>query len=132
MLVVSTYHAYTSRLVVIECCSCHMDFGMPEELHRKALGDKTTWFYCPRGHSQHFTGTSDAQKIERLEAQVRRERAAAETTEHRRRAQKAVNTKLKQRIAAGKCLACSETFSDLAAHMTTEHPGFAEREEVTA
>lgn len=50
------------EIELIECCSCHIPFWVSVELIRSLKKSKDN-FYCPNGHSQVFTGISDAQKI---------------------------------------------------------------------
>jgi hypothetical protein len=126
-------YSYTMQLTIIECCVCHMDFGMTPEFERARRRDHKMW-YCPAGHPQYFSARSDVERLrddlEATQRQLTQARSRAEEIrqerdriERRRRATKAALTKTKQRIASGKCIRCAQTFPDLAAHMETEHPG---------
>jgi Zn ribbon nucleic-acid-binding protein len=137
----ATTYSYTNTLTVVECCACHIDFAMPDELYQRRRRDHQS-FWCPAGHKQYFSGKSDleaerarTQAAEDLAtkrlAQLDRERAALEAerdrhqhTERRLRSTKAVVTKTKKRIAAGKCPRCSMRFEDLAGHMAHDHPEY--------
>jgi len=46
----------------IECCSCHVLFWVTKK-HKAKLQDNKKTFYCPNGHSQSYTGKTDAQKL---------------------------------------------------------------------
>lgn len=70
---------YTATLKVIECCNCHMDFGMTQELYEARKKDHD-WFYCPAGHKQYFTAKS---KEEKLRDEVAREKHLREQAEAR-------------------------------------------------
>jgi hypothetical protein len=126
---------FIGTLVVQTCCICGMAFGV-EENYDRARRDDHKQFYCPAGHGQHYAGKSEAEKLqERLDDAARRERSLnarlthtrdqLQATEYQRRAQKGVNTRLKNRIAAGVCPCCNRTFQDLARHMSGQHPDFA-------
>lgn len=128
------FAGYT-QLVTEVCCTCGVSFAMPEMLRAKALADHDRWFYCPNGHSQHFTGKTEEEKLrERLEReQARAGRLASERDqlEAARRAQAARATRFKndrdrerRRAAHGVCPCCGRTFKQLARHMASQHPGF--------
>lgn len=140
----STY-TYTATLTVQECISCLIIFGVPPEWDKARERDHRS-FFCPNGHKQWYTGKSDLEKerqrtaeaealaASRL-AQVDQERAARraeqerhEHTQRRLRSTKAVVTKTKKRIAAGKCPCCHERFGDLADHIASNHPGYSPAE----
>jgi len=57
-------------LVAVECCNCHTLFAMTQEMHNRRHRDHKL-FYCPQGHSQHFTGkTDDERSIARLQKEL--------------------------------------------------------------
>lgn len=134
----TTYGA-TVDMSLEQCCACGMPFAMTVDFKNDRLqrrrNDNT--FYCPRGHAQHYTGESDAQKLrrekERLEQSLewaRQSRANAERrAEHeaaRARGYKGHAAKLSKRIKAGECPCCHAKFPDLQGHMAAEHPDFGE------
>lgn len=49
------------ELQTIECCNCHIIFAVPKEFQQK-MRETHEFFYCPNGHSQHYTGKSTAEK----------------------------------------------------------------------
>jgi chromosome segregation ATPase len=82
-------------------------------------------FFCPNGHSQHFTESEVARLSKKLEEQMRVATKMAECARMAERsAQKAqAETKrLKRRISAGVCPCCNRTFQNLARHMKSKHP----------
>ncbi len=45
----SATQTYVGTLVVIECSSCGVSFGMTEDFIQARRDDHRTW-YCPNGH----------------------------------------------------------------------------------
>jgi hypothetical protein len=123
----------TIALEAETCCNCGVAFGL-EASHMRRLRDGGGWFYCPNGHSQHYTRTT----VQRLAQELAAEKARAEraivradtwkaTGEHKQRtivALRGHQTRLKKRIAAGKCPCCHEEFSNVAKHIAAKHPGY--------
>lgn len=128
---------YSGHLVVDECCVCGVRFAWPEDLREKKLTERQdptrNGFFCPNGHSQHFSGKPEADLLrERL--QVEKENAAFWRTESQRVARQAaaargVTTKLKRRIANGVCPCCKRSFANVARHMASQHPEYPEAAE---
>jgi hypothetical protein len=127
---------WSAVLTVVDCCNCGILFGVPEDLDRRNRNDPSQSFYCPSGHSQHYTGPSEAQKLREKLARAERQRdfaesarrAAvdqAETAQRSASAYKGRVTRLKNRAAAGVCPCCTRHFEQLERHMETKHPGFA-------
>lgn len=126
---------FVGTLVIETCCNCGIPFGITEEIRDRRLEDHES-FYCPNGHGQRYTGKTEAQKLreelarqkqfkEWAEARAESYKDQAETAEARRRGQKAANTRLKKRIAAGVCPCCRRNFQDLHRHMASQHPDYA-------
>lgn len=114
-------------LVKEECCSCGMAFALPKSLQDR-FRENHTWFYCPSGHQQHYTGESAEAKLRReleaqkLETSRQREYYFAEQRKNEQ-AQRKIK-KLNKRSAAGLCPCCNRTFSQVSRHMKTKHPEF--------
>lgn len=129
-----------SDLKTTVCPTCGALFGLTPAYMEARRAD-SAWFYCPNGHSQRYTES----EADRLKKQLEKERGATaraeqdaqwarnardaanrnrEHAERRVRTYKGHNTRLKRRLAAGKCPACHTEFHDLAEHMGTEHPGY--------
>ena len=119
---------HVGTLTVETCCVCAIGFAMPDELRKRALADHEVNFYCPAGHSQHYTGETAEQRLTKQLAAARgnerHARERLETEERRARAFKGQVTKIKRRVAAGVCPCCNRTFQDLARHMQGQHPDF--------
>lgn len=98
-------------------------------------------FYCPYGHAQHFvSGETPEQKLrrerDRLAQQiaerddaVRQQARRADQAERRLSATRGVVTRIRNRVGRGVCPCCSRSFSNLANHMQTKHPDYAEETE---
>ncbi len=120
------------------CCNCGVIFAMPADL-QKNLIETGRLFYCPNGHPQHYT-ESEVSKLEKRLKQEKAFRAAAEKDlqserewskrqARSRSALRGVVTRLKNKIADGKCPCCDQYFSDLHNHMVHDHPEYLEQTE---
>lgn len=109
------------------CITCGVVIAMPTDMYDHRLKNQSN-FYCPNGHSQHFVGETEEQRLRRrLEEKERslaweKERAASLDKQLRAAQTKARN--LKKRIGAGVCPCCQRTFKQLAAHMAHKHPDY--------
>lgn len=125
-----------NKLVVETCCTCSMQFAMPQSFQQQRKDDHKS-FYCPHGHAQSYTGKTEAERLrEELDRTTRRLDSAnaeivqnRETLEHQARRISAAHgqiTKLKNRAAAGVCPCCKQHFPHLQQHMKAKHPDYAE------
>jgi len=118
------------------CCSeCGVLYGLERNYANRKNTQSRSW-HCPNGHVQVFcesalqraeNAAKRAQELLDLERR-RHENTSAELkrTEDRRRAEAAAKTRIKNRVAHGVCPCCKRTFRQLAAHMKTKHPSYAE------
>lgn len=122
------------------CYKCGIEFAAPEHFVNARLADGQS-FFCPNGHSQHYTETEVQRLTKQLEAEKKRveqeklwreqadkkvEEARAETRTARK-AEAIVRGKLKaqsERVKNGVCPCCNRTFQNLQRHMQTRHPDF--------
>lgn len=130
---------YTGTLVIEDCCTCHITFGITRAMYNWLQSRTDENFYCPNGHPQHYTGKSDEQiakdeklRADRAENQLRytREQLAAsrdvaKAADYRARAYKGQITKARRRVGNGVCPCCQRTFPQLASHMADKHPDYA-------
>ena len=132
---------YTERLATENCYLCGMQFAMPEEYQTRRRNDHAR-FFCPSGHGQVYTSKSEAEQLRdqiaakdreiaaqrsRVEVEQRRvvdARAQRDAVQRSLSATKAVVTRTKKKIVAGRCPCCSHKFKDLATHMQTRHPAY--------
>lgn len=112
-------------VMVMGCPTCGGPIAMTA-LQQKELRRTHGTFYCPVGHTGHYLGITEEERL-RAELISAQDRAtAAETREV------AANTLLRivekkhmglaKRIAAGVCPNCHRTFSNVQRHMETKHP----------
>lgn len=123
------------------CAKCKCEVSLPEELYNSARHSKEISFHCAYGHSMHFPqGLSEEEKLRRerdrlaqrvaeRDDEIRAQRERAEAAERRGAAARGQVTKIKNRVGHGVCPCCNRTFENLARHMTSQHPAFAEAAE---
>jgi hypothetical protein len=129
---------YTTELVVEVCCCCGVPFAIPRPLYNELRADSDRWFWCVNGHRQHYT-ESEADRLKRklsaaqrradsAESAARLQRGRAERAERSASAYKGVATRVRNRAASGVCPVngCKRHFANLASHMASRHPGWAD------
>lgn len=114
--------------LVVETCWCGLGHAIPQSL-AEAARKTGQGVYCPLGH-EWIVGESEVdrltKKAARLTARLDQERQRAATLEASRNALKGEITKAKKRASAGVCPCCNRSFVQLARHMKTKHPDFAD------
>ncbi len=127
MTQITTMTTYT----VVDCFKCGCLFAVPAQVNDELVRTGRN-FFCPNGHSQHYTDSTDKRLREerersaRLAARLDQAQAAREAAERRVSAARGQVTKIKNRVANGVCPCCNRTFADLAAHMKTKHPDYVQ------
>lgn len=111
------------------CVTCGVEIVLPKGFYETALKKKDLMnFYCCNGHSQHFTGETEADKLRRQLAQKDAELAAKanqlKLADRQVAAARGAVTKIKNRVGNGVCPCCNRTFQNLMRHMKTKHPGY--------
>lgn len=144
----TTTYVQGVTMVTITCChaKCGVVFAVPQWWEKNRREDHT-WWYCPNGHQQHFTGPTGAEKrarelaskLERKEAELEQAQQAANRAELRAKhykasaaARKGQITKIKNRIANGVCpvAGCKRSgFSNVQNHIHQKHPSWQMPEE---
>lgn len=122
------------QLETVECANCCMTFAVAGQFIRDRRNDHKS-FYCPSGHSNYFSGPSEAEKLKLELAQKERDlewqrsrvsslQRNKEYIENQLRATKGVVTKAKKQLARvenGVCPQCNRTFANVARHMQSKH-----------
>lgn len=123
-----TYNKIVTMVTEI-CCNCGVPFGIPSDLHDHLQNDPNKYFYCPNGHSQHYSKSREQRLREEAERKLRNKENELISTANRNlqleQEIKKVTRKLK-RVSKGVCPCCNRTFENLANHMKTKHPEVAE------
>jgi hypothetical protein len=127
---------FTGTLHILTCGVCSIPHAIPEEMYRDRLDNGGEWF-CPNGHNLHFI-TTEAEKLKRELAAVRRQAEAARggqrwerdqrlAAERSARAVRGWNTRLRNRIANGVCpvAGCKRHVDNVQAHIAGRHPQWA-------
>jgi hypothetical protein len=124
-------------LETLVCGECGVTFAMPKKLRDERVKDRQA-FYCPNGHPRVFR----EDRVARLERELDQERTARQRAEELRRAalkeadhhaiewrkSKTRLSNLRERVKNGVCPCCKRSFVQLARHIATKHPDYAESE----
>jgi hypothetical protein len=96
-------------LVVVQCCNCAVEYGIPNEMNEHLLEqkDKKNTF-CPNGHQWHYTGKGSLQRA--LDAERRAEQAEQEL--------RRLKASLPPKPAGQQCPVCKLYFARLSTHRT--------------
>lgn len=125
-----------TELTTVNCGECGGVYAILER-HRAQCQQKGTGWTCPycKVDWGFFNNNENARlkrelaeakrKIEYKDAHLQIMHNENTTLEHRRRAEKAAKTRLKNRVGKGVCPCCNRTFLDLQRHMQLKHPSFA-------
>jgi len=95
------------------------------------------WWYCYRGHRQHFSGQSKEEELKKKLADMTRFRDngikrlewKAEELRKEQRSKAAIKgqvTKIKKRVKNGVCPCCNRSFKNLGGHMSSKHPTYGD------
>lgn len=106
---------------VITCYKCGVPFAVPGKLRQELIRTQEN-FYCPSGHSQHYSGETTEQRLRKQleEKEKTITRQTIEKIQLEGQVDK-LNRKLK-RVHNGTCPCCKRSFKDLQRHMKTKHP----------
>lgn len=113
----------------ITCGGCGVLWAMTTDFYNKKRSDHTG-FSCPNGCNRVFSGETRESKLERQLARKQRQLEAeagrALILEQQNKEVKGNYKRLRVRIQNGVCPCCSRTFENLASHIKTKHPDFAD------
>ncbi len=123
--------ATTQQFTILDCPSCGIEFGISElfEARKREKGDD---FYCTNGHCMSF-GNSTIKQLKLAKKRLEDERArhgntqrGLDTANRSRAALKGQVTRVKNRVANGRCPCCRKVFKDLGDHMHSQHPDWVD------
>lgn len=107
------------------CVNCGMPFLMLDTFRKERMEDHQS-FYCPAGHSQFYSGKTEAQKLrEQLEQEQKSHAKELDSVQNmlldeintRKKAEKQL-----KRLHRGVCPCCNRSFENLQRHMKHKHP----------
>ena len=114
-------------MVTEHCCSCGTLFAFTEQFKAERKKTGASW-YCPNGHSQHYT-ESTVERLRKTQAALEEQQRAttrakseALALQHQIEAQAKEAKRLAKRTHAGVCTCCNRSFTNLRRHMATKHP----------
>ena len=99
---------------------------MPSEFRQRKL-DLGGEFFCPNGHSQHYSKPTCVRLREELDTKQRELTAARCETLNEKNARIASETEMarhKTRMKNGVCPCCKRSFINIKRHIATKHPDF--------
>ena len=111
------------------CCTCGIAFAVPDGFRAERLSDKRP-FWCPNGHSQHYTQSEE----DRLRQELAGKQLLLEQAHQRElylneslKKTEAAKRRLAKRLENGVCPVpgCKRHFTNLQRHLATEHKGAA-------
>lgn len=119
-----------------DCITCGVAIVMPGARKTYCLNNrnhKDGLFYCCNGHSQHYTGESEADTLKKQlaaekelraqqELETIRQKNLKETAQRQVKNTQRIVTQLKNRASAGLCGCCNRKFRNLERHMKSKHP----------
>lgn len=122
----------TVELVDMCCGGCGIDFAMPDWFYRARREDGKT-FYCPAGCPRAYRESETdrlRREVTRLHSRITHLDDQKQAAERSAAAHKGQATRLRKRVANGVCPCCHRTFTNVARHMASKHPEFAETSSV--
>ena len=125
------------QLTVINCGICGGTYAINER-RRQFCFERGEGWHCP--YCRTSWGYFNDSENERLKKELERERKRKEwaeqealrqreqriAAEHKARAERAAKTRIKNRVGNGVCPCCTRTFTNLARHMASKHPEYAQ------
>lgn len=122
-----TYNETVTMITEI-CCNCGVAFGMPSDLRKVLKADTNKYFYCPNGHAQHYTKSTESILKDKIESERQKHQEELERMQNRLLDELNAKNKLEKqlkRVRQGTCPCCNRSFSNLERHIKTKHPDVA-------
>lgn len=130
------FETYVTMETIV-CYKCAIPFAVPSN-YKQHLRDTRDAFYCPNGHEQAYTKSTESilkEKLEKQQQQYEERLAFTQKTldynkgkrfeaERKVIGQKIQVSKLKNRIKNGVCPCCNKHFTNLESHMKTQHANY--------
>lgn len=133
----SVEYGLTVQMETIICYKCAIPFSVPQQ-YKTHLRSSQDSFFCPNGHSQSYTKSTETilrEKIERIEREKQNEVNYLKNQIYQKEEKiisqkkenivlKSKHTKLKNRVVNGVCPCCNRSFKGLHEHIKKQHPEF--------
>lgn len=103
-------------MTTTRCYTCDIQFSFPSDWSERRRQDRND-FYCPMGHSQHWTSKTDKEII----AEKERELSAVRTALYKANDDKEKMARKLKRVKVGVCPECNRSFENLKRHMASKH-----------
>lgn len=130
------YSSFVEMETII-CYKCAIPFAVPLQ-YKTHLKSSQEYFYCPNGHDQMYTKSTETLLREKMETQRLEHEQQLQALQNRvtwanqdrdnaKKQQSVLKgkiTKITNRIKNGVCPCCNRTFHNLQQHMKTKHPEF--------
>jgi hypothetical protein len=121
----------TRTLITETCCNCGVLFALESSYQWERRQDRRN-FYCPNGHSQHYTAKSEAELLKEAQAEIARQKRIAANKDEDLRSERASHANTKgqltrtrkkvERVEKGVCPHCTRHFTNVERHVKTKHP----------
>lgn len=131
MIKEGTTYTETVTLITEICCICGIAFGIPSDLRKHLRADPNKYFYCPNGHSQHYSKSTETILKEKIEKERRNHLQELEIAENRWLDELGRANKLERqlkRVHKGVCPCCNRSFQNLKKHIETKHPELSKKD----
>lgn len=115
----------TFNFVLEECCNCGIPFFLTASFYKECQNNPDRWFFCPNGHTQHYTKSKSQIKIDELEKSLefaKKDRQDVENALMETISEKNKLSRQLKRVHRGVCPCCNRTFENLQKHMASKHP----------
>lgn len=110
-------------LVTETCFKCGVLFAMTVDYRNHRLRSRDE-FHCPNGHSQHYIGKTDTERLKEAEAREVALRDQLRAAVHEAEQVRIALLRDRQRFANGVCPCCNRSFENVARHMRSQHPDY--------
>jgi len=119
-----TLHLLANTDLITETCyKCGVLFAMTVDYRQQRMSNRDS-FHCPNGHSQMYTGATDAQKLREAQARETALRDQLEASIRDGELTRQAPLRDRQRFANGVCPCCRRSFENVRRHMSSQHPEY--------
>lgn len=127
MFTANMQYQKTITMVTEICCNCGVAFGLPSDLQEQFKRDKEKYFYCPNGHSQHYSKSREEILKEQYEKKLlQKDNELSQLTTSKIQLENQLNKTNNDlnRLKNGVCPCCKRSFKGLHEHIKKQHPKY--------